>query len=511
MRRLALYLSVLVAAAWWCAPAWAQTAQADFDGDGFADLAIGVPGQNVGAAADAGQVYVVYGDNTGFTDESDQEVWNQNSGSISLENAEANDRFGSALATGDFNGDGFADLAIGVPLEDVDGVADAGAVNVIYGSPAGLTETGNQFWHQGGTDINDDPEQNDQFGFALAAANFGKSSHSDLVVGVPSEDIDGVASAGAVNVLYGGSTGLSASGDQFWHQDRRGVNDVAELVDLFGWALAAANFGKSSHADLAVGVPGENSNAGAVNVLYGGSRGLSARGDQLWHQNRRGVRDAAEGNDLFGFALAAANFGNSSHADLAVGVPQEGTGAVFVAGAVNVFYGSSTGLSASGDQLWHQNRRGVNDAAEMGDQFGRALAAANFGKSSHADLAADVQGEDVENVANAGAVSVIYGGSRGLSARGDQLWHQDSKAINDTAEANDVFGTALGAANFGSSSHADLAAGVPGEGGNAGAVNVIYGTSGGLSAFADDFLDETFFGGTPEAGDQFGVALAPRR
>ena len=54
---------------------------------------------------------------------------------------ESGDQFGTTLAAGDFNGDGRADLAIGVPLEDVvvNGVSyiadvlDAGEVDIIYG------------------------------------------------------------------------------------------------------------------------------------------------------------------------------------------------------------------------------------------------------------------------------------------------------------------------------------------------------------------------------------------
>jgi nucleoside phosphorylase len=111
-----------------------------------------------------------------------------------------------------------------------------------------------------------------------------------------------------------------------------------------------------------------------VNVLYGSSTGLTASGDQFWHQNSSGIADAAEEFDGFGFALAAANFGKATQADLAVGVPEEDVGATTDAGAVNVLYGSSTGLSASGDQFWHQNVSGVtDDGAEVGDTFGRSL------------------------------------------------------------------------------------------------------------------------------------------
>jgi hypothetical protein len=49
---------------------------------------------------------------------------------------------------GDFNGDGFADLAVGVPLEDVGTVANAGAVNVIYGASGGLSAADDQLWHR---------------------------------------------------------------------------------------------------------------------------------------------------------------------------------------------------------------------------------------------------------------------------------------------------------------------------------------------------------------------------
>jgi hypothetical protein len=48
------------------------------------------------------------------------------------------DRFGSALATGDFNRDGFSDLAIGAPKIDLGTISDAGTVSVIYGSGQGL-------------------------------------------------------------------------------------------------------------------------------------------------------------------------------------------------------------------------------------------------------------------------------------------------------------------------------------------------------------------------------------
>jgi hypothetical protein len=415
----------------------------DFNGDGFADLAVGVPFEDVGAISNAGAVNVLYGSSAGLTSAGDQ-FWTQDA--TGTDPSEAGDNFGSFVATGDFDGDGFTDLAIGVPFEDVGAVTSAGAVNVLYGSSVGLTDDGAQFWTQDSTGIQDLAEAFDNFGTSLAAGDFNGDARSDLAVGVPLEDVEALSDAGGVNVLYGSSAGLSTT-DQFWTQDSSGIADTAEAFDEFGWSVASANFGKSSQADLAIGVPfedvGATGGAGGVNVLYGTSTALTATEDQFWTQDSSGVLGTAEVGDLFGFSLAAANLGKGSQADLAVGVPFEAVGAVDSAGGVNVLYGSTTGLTATGDQFWTQDSSGVLDTAEAGDNFGFSLAAANFGKSSQADLAVGVLSEDVGAIDGAGGVNVLYGSSTGLTATGDQFWTQDSSGVLDTAEAFDDFGFSL--------------------------------------------------------------------
>ena len=67
--------------------------------------------------------------------------------------AEIGDYFGSSVAAGDFDGDGFDDLAVGVTHEDLqigtNNIQNTGVVNVIYGSQgSGVSGTGNQVWHQ---------------------------------------------------------------------------------------------------------------------------------------------------------------------------------------------------------------------------------------------------------------------------------------------------------------------------------------------------------------------------
>jgi hypothetical protein len=82
---------------------------------------------------------------------------------------ELNDQFGSALAAGDFNHDSYVDLAVGIKLEDIGSIQDAGAVQILYGSANGISATGNQFWHQDSPYVEESAELQDEFGYALAA------------------------------------------------------------------------------------------------------------------------------------------------------------------------------------------------------------------------------------------------------------------------------------------------------------------------------------------------------
>jgi hypothetical protein len=74
----------------------------------------------------------------------------------------------AASVRADFDNDGFADLAVGVPTEDVGTVFDAGAVNVLYGGVDGLSGAGSQHFTQDSPELPDTAEDSDLFGAALA-------------------------------------------------------------------------------------------------------------------------------------------------------------------------------------------------------------------------------------------------------------------------------------------------------------------------------------------------------
>jgi hypothetical protein len=275
----------------------------------------------------------------------------------------------------DFDGDGYSDLAVGVPDEDLGGTLfDAGAVQVIYGTPAGLSSAGNQIWTQDSPGVADQSDEFDAFGAALAAGDLGLGPEDDLAVGAPGESFGEETSAGAVTVLYGSPSGLDASGSQFWSQDSPDVPDQAEHFDNFGHALAVADFGNGGQDDLAVGIPYENkqTTGGIVQVLYGSAVGLTAVGAQIWEQDSPHVRGVGEPIESFGWSLATGSYHGGASSDLAVGVPLDALGTIR-AGAVNVLAGSPDGLTFVGNQRWTQGVPGMADDAEPYDRFGSSL------------------------------------------------------------------------------------------------------------------------------------------
>ena len=502
------------------------TLRGDFNGDGIGDLAIGVPGEDVGSVVDAGAVHVLYGTGSGVSPSGSQ-LWNQSSSGIA-DSVEAGDRFGSTLVAGDFNGDGRDDLAIGSPTEDVGSVVDAGAVNVIYGSVAGLSSTNNQLWNQSSAGIADGAQTGDRFGSALAAGSLDSDGVAELVVGVPNESVGAYPNAGIAHVIFGGGGGLTAGGSQVWGQNSGAIVDIAEACDYFGASLAVAAFDSVGGQDLAIGAPREGvrrpisgtdvlqtiNGAGVVHVIYGSASGPVSTGNQLWSQESPGIGEDVDGFEGFGQSLAAGSLDEDSLAELVIGAPLETVGFNVRTGIVHVIRGTEDGLSATGSEVWSQNSSGIADITETHDHFGTSLAIGAIDGTAGQDLAIGVPGEGFGgSIGSGGAVHVIYGSAGGLTSAGTDFWHEDSAGIADTMETGDRFGSAVALGDLNGDSRADLVVGVPNESVGtalaAGVVHVIPGAAAGLTASGSQLWSQNTSGiaDSSEAGDAFGGAV----
>jgi hypothetical protein len=366
--------------------------------------------------------------------------------------AVAGDRFGAALVSGDFDGDGFMDLAIGNPHKKATSplggptIADVGSVVVLYGSATGLGTAGVQVWSQGAA-LGDSVEIGDRFGWALAAGDFDGDGIDSLAVGSPGEN----SSAGSVYVIQGSASGLTATGGQLLTEGAFGIPDAPEGGEQFGYALASGDFDDDGRADLAIGVPYEDlpaADAGSVTVVFGGATGLVlGSGVESWSQNSSLVADASESGDAFGAALDAGDFDGDGVTDLAVGVPGETLDDILVtyigAGALHLLRGSATGLTGVSSVFLHQDSAGIASSPAMNDHFGQRVRAGDYNGDALADLAVAVPDENFNTVADSGAVHVLVGRSGGLTSAGALFLGQDSTNMLDTCEVEDRFAGGL--------------------------------------------------------------------
>ncbi len=258
----------------------------DIDGDGFDDVVVGVPGDWVGGLSNAGSIHVFYGAADGLSTIGDQLI-TRNSAGIGSTSAAGGDRFGEAVAVGDFNCDGYEDVAIGAPLDDAHtGRTDDGSINVIYGGSGGLT-TIDYLYHQGTSQVSGAPETGDQFGGALAVGNFNGDDYAgvacmDLAVGLPGEDTD----HGYVVFFYGNrfstwwNSDLDFANGTGLSQNTSGAGWVFEPHDAFGAIMWPYHDG-GIHDDLLVGVPGEvcsDGTEGGIHRFYGTDDGFVVGG-----------------------------------------------------------------------------------------------------------------------------------------------------------------------------------------------------------------------------------------
>jgi hypothetical protein len=516
----------------------------DFNHDGYSDMAVGIPGYTVqgknGPLANAGAVEIFYGGPNGLS-KAPGLLLTENSANVPKGSA-AGDEFVFSLAVGDFNGDGYADLAVGAPFSAVGSKAAAGNIFIFYGSATGITTTGAQVFNEQTPGSPHFSAKNDQAGFSLAAGDFNGAFNpatgyrlDDLVYGVPNNTpnppplFKDIIGGGTMFVLYGSPTGLSEKGAKAFDQTTDGMSFHKELTnEHLSYSLAVGDFNGDGFADVAIGIPFRNlgatqniTQAGAVAILYGGPNGLSVTGNQYLDLTSKGLamldpEGGPQANDHFGLALTAGDFNGGVNSttslpidDLAIGTPGD-AGTVTNAGAVYILYGTTSGLTSTGAQRLTQGSLGGTD--QTGASFGLVLAAADFNGDGRADLVIGVPNQTVNGVANAGAVYVVYGSASGIGLAGNQYWTQESLNNESVSAAGDQFGSSLAVGQFNGDGISDLAIGVPGKivGTNAGAggLDVLYGSPVGLTTVGDQFIADQDLQGQSHGGDHFGGALA---
>jgi hypothetical protein len=264
---------------------WRLGTAGDVDGDGHSEIFVSSPYRDNPGGGE-GRVDVFAGGTEApgvraiFTDQGDA----------------LNDHFGTAVAIGDWNGDGIDDVAVGSGSIDVPG-ADAGHVFVYYG-PTEVDDTPD--WEVSGE------SSGMRLGDAVATAlDVNGDGYEDLLVGSPAYD----GGRGEARVYLGGEDGLGAL--PAWTAD----GDAG--TDAFGYAVkSAGDVNADGYADVIVGAPGGDGSPrrGKAYVYLGSPTGLA--GTPVWEME--GDQPGAE----FGFSVTGAgDVTGDGFDDILVGAP----------------------------------------------------------------------------------------------------------------------------------------------------------------------------------------------
>lgn len=495
----------------------------DFNGDGRSDLAIG----SVRDGA-TGSINVLYGKHAGLSSTGAQ-LWKP--GTAGVLGKPAADAEPTAMTAGDFNGDGYVDLAFGEPEHyfHVSGNHySMGTVNVLYGGPGGLSSTGNQRWTAASPGLPADTGFTvPHFGTGLAAGDFNGDGYVDLAIGAPGASVGTYPNAGAVYVLFGSASGLTATGSQRWTQAKPGVpgapvnlgqNGNPDDGAYFGETLATGNFDGRGGDDLAIGrvaVQNGGYQAGSVIVLYGKKgAGLTATGSQQWSQGHHGLKGNAEVGDAFSWQLAVGNFDGDAYDDLAVSAELEDVGGSNYNqndGGVSVIYGSHTGLTAAGNQYWTLSSPGVPGTYTGNDEWGAALAAGDFDGDGKDELAVGSWRATVSGHQYSGEIVVLQGSAQGLTATGAARFTLKTPGFPGSLGKNTI-GVPLATGDFNHDGRDDLVTtdfSNVGSVNNANRVEILYGSHVGLTTNGAQRFSRATPGvpGAPQNDGGFGDTL----
>ncbi|QOV41501.1 FG-GAP repeat protein [Streptomyces ferrugineus] len=366
------------------------TAWGDINGDGYADLAIGAPGENWGSTKDRGSVTVLYGPglNSGFNytttgvtqtgaklgsavtvgdfnADGKADVFSAGSGNSGSWNARltgGTTQYGTLTsasgslayldaATGDFNRDGYADVALN--YRDQSGI---GRVTWFKGSASGLVKV-SVLSVKGGRSI--------------AAGDVNGNGYDDIAIGQPYTAESDAASGGQVTVVPGTSTGFTTTGMRTLHQGSSGVPGAGESGDGMGASVSVGDYDDDGYADVLAGLPGEDltrsdtarTNAGMAVLLRGTSSGLTGSGGKGFTQDSSGITGVTESYDMLGSAVVLQDLSGWGRADLAIGVKGENG----YDGVILQLDSGSAGISNSGGVYYTKSSLGTPTDARLGE------------------------------------------------------------------------------------------------------------------------------------------------
>ena len=404
---------------------WAN-AVGDFDGDGQDDLASSAVLDGGGA----GKVLILkgifgYTAQTWFKEEPGLVPWTSLRQTAFGDDAAAWDMFGYSLAAGDFNDDGFDDLAVGAPSED-----GSGAVDYYFGSKLGLSYGGRVTPTTGAGGL---PYAGMNFGAAVTAADVDEDGRKELIVGAPADR----NSANGPNCGAAYVYNLSPNGASFAQRITLSGGSCQSGAE-FGASLTGGLPSNNGGEKLVVGAPGYANDAGRVYVWKKSGSSLAMEGSLTQATASSCVQgvfpnpNPIEAGDRFGESVSA---GKRTYGEyvLAVGSPGEDNDN----GRVDIFEREGCWMRTDG---FKQSPIGMDEA---GDRFGASVLIADFTGDGGGDLLVGTPGEAVGTTTSGWVYAY-----RGAQDDFVPMWGFGQSTGGYTNGMNEHFGHSLAVGNF---------------------------------------------------------------
>jgi hypothetical protein len=390
---------------------WAVAAAGDINRDGFDDILIGERGTDT----TTGAAYVIFGKASGFAASINVAALTGTDGFKLTGVGTGSDTGYDVAGLGDFNHDGFDDIAISAVDYD-----SHGRVYVVFGKATPWAANLNLSTLNGTNGFSmDGALSEDNFGYSVAGAgDLNRDGIPDLVIGANAVDVGAAQNFGAAFVVYGTSAPFSAT---FNVTALNGTNGFKVLGSVEGEGVGCAVAGirdinGDGFDDIAIGAYRSEPHgawSGATYVVFGAATVPAATFTVLALDGSNGFKISGEGfSDFSGWQVAAAGDVNGDgFADLAIGAPRYGTYGKILCGGAYVVYGNKNGFAANLELSTVDGSNGIKFiGASAKDYAGASVSGiGDVNGDGFDDLLIGAYQTDPNGHVNAGSTYVIYG------------------------------------------------------------------------------------------------------